>query len=163
MTTTAPLDEKTIVGKALYLELVPTVGDLNRVTQILLTPEAYDHKGNFVRMALHSRTVSESSPRKQWRINFSNVSNKELVDNAVSMAMPILKTTAQELAVSMTSRFESSLVKQITYQFVVRKRPVVVEVSALDLSEIGSYATPQALMRRLQKARVACGLPEKLV
>lgn len=151
--------ENTIVGKALYLELVPTQGDLERVTQILITPEATDHLGQFVRMAYHSRTISPTSPRKQWRINFSPKDNEELLKSG----LPILRTTAQENALAMIAKFESSLINQVANKFVIRKQPIVVEVSALDLSEIRTYATPQALMRRLQKARVACGLPEKLV
>jgi hypothetical protein len=157
--TTAEVTENTIVGMALYIELVPTTGDTARVTQLLLTPEGYDHTGSYVRMAYHSRTISPSSPRKQWRINFSEVDNKDLIGSG----MPVPQSTAQELAITMLIRFESSLMNQIKNKFVVRKRPIVVELSASDLHEISKYDTPQALMRRLQKARVACGLPEKLV
>jgi hypothetical protein len=164
MTTTATeVTENTVVGKALYLELVPTDTADTRVTQILITPEAFDHTGNFVGMALHSRTVSPSSPRKQWRINFSDVSNKELVVSNNERGLSINSLLAQELAVKMVARFEASLAKQVSYNFTVRNRPIVVEVSAIDLNEVSKYTTPQALMRRLQKARVACAFPEKLV
>jgi hypothetical protein len=163
MTTTA-ITENSVIGKALYLELVPTDTSADsRITQILITPEAYDHTGNFVGMALHSRTISPSSPRKQWRINFSDVNNKEVFDSRVLTGVGMSSPLAQELAVKMVARFEASLAKQVSYKFVVRNRPIVVEVSALDLNEISKYSTPQALMRRLQKARVACGFPEKLV
>jgi hypothetical protein len=114
-------------------------------------------------MALHSRTVSPTSPRKQWRINFTDVNNKELIVTNNERGLSINPLVAQELAVKMITRFESSLAKQVSYKFTVRNKPIVVEVSALDLSEIGQHSTPQALMRRLQKARVACGFPEKLV
>lgn len=157
--TTTEITENTIVGKALYLELVPTEGDNDRITQILITPEGFDHKENFVRMAFHSRTLSSTSPRKQWRITFTDVNNKELLLGG----NPVPKPLAQELAVKMVTKFERSLIDQISHKFVIRNRPIVVEVSALDLNEVGKYSTPQALMRRLQKARVACGLPEKLV
>jgi hypothetical protein len=165
MTTTATeVTENTVIGKALYLELVPTDTTADsRITQVLITPEAFDHKGNFVRMALHSRTVSPTSPRKQWRINFTDVNNKELIVTNNERGLSINPLVAQELAVKMITRFESSLAKQVSYKFAVRNKPIVVEVSALDLSEIGQHSTPQALMRRLQKARVACGFPEKLV
>lgn len=159
MTTATEVNENTIIGQALYLELTPTQGDLGRVTQILISPEGIDHNDKYVRMAFHSRTISTSSPRKQWRINFTDVSNEELLRSGV----PANREFSQEQAVKMISRFEASLIKQISYKFVVRNKPIVVEVSALDLSEISKYSTPQALMRRLQKARVACGLPEKLV
>lgn len=163
MTTTA-ITENSVIGKALYLELVPTDTSADsRITQILITPEAYDHTGNFVGMALHSRTISPSSPRKQWRINFSDVNNKEVFDSRVLTGVGMSSPLAQELAVKMVARFEASLAKQVSYKFAVRNRPIVVEVSALDLNEISKYTTPQALMRRLQKARVACGFPEKLV
>jgi hypothetical protein len=163
MTTTA-ITENSVIGKALYLELVPTDTSADsRITQILITPEAYDHTGNFVGMALHSRTISPSSPRKQWRINFSDVNNKEVFDSRVLTGVGMSSPLAQELAVKMVARFEASLAKQVSYKFVVRNRPIVVEVSAIDLNEISKYTTPQALMRRLQKARVACAFPEKLV
>lgn len=42
-------------------------------------------------------------------------------------------------------------------------KPVVVEITDEDASLARSHTTPQAVIRRIQKARVAVGFPEKLV
>lgn len=149
-----------IVGKALYLELVPKEAKdagQNLATQILLTPEGFTDAGEYVQMALHSRTVSDWSPRKQWRVNFTRVSNKEL------FGAPIAQTTAQEKAVEMATFVESIIKRQLGYEMVLRKTPIVVEVSTIDLAEIKDWKTPPALLRRIQKARVALNFPEKVL
>lgn len=152
-------DDK-IVGKALYIELVPKeekpTGQ-NLVTQILVTPEGFDEAGNYVPVALHSRTVSDWSPRKQWRVSFSRVANKEL------FGLPIPQEVAKEKAQEITSNFEGVFKRQLGYEMVIRKTPIVVEVSTLDLTEIKDWKTPSALLRRIQKARVALTFPEKVL
>lgn len=152
-------DDK-IVGKALYLELVPKEEKpegQNVVTQILITPEGFDEVGNYVAVALHSRTVSDWSPRKQWRVSFSRVNNKEL------FGTPIPQALAKEKALEMVSNFEGALKRQMAYEMVIRKAPIVVEVSTIDLAEIKDWKTPSALLRRIQKARVALTFPEKVL
>lgn len=152
-------DDK-IVGKALYLELVPKEEKpegQNVVTQILITPEGFDDKGNYVAVALHSRTVSDWSPRKQWRVAFSRVNNKAL------FGTPIPQELAKEKALEMVSNFEGALKRQMAYEMVIRKAPIVVEVSTIDLSEVKDWKTPSALLRRIQKARVALTFPEKVL
>jgi hypothetical protein len=152
-------DDK-IVGKALYLELVPKEEKpegQNVVTQILITPEGFDEAGNYVAVALHSRTVSDWSPRKQWRVAFSRVNNKAL------FGTPIPQELAKEKALEMVSNFEGALKRQMAYEMVIRKAPIVVEVSTIDLAEIKDWKTPSALLRRIQKARVALTFPEKVL
>lgn len=149
-----------IVGKALYLELVPKEEKpegQNLTTQVLITPEGFDEAGNYVPLAVHSRTVSDWSPRKQWRVNFSRVLNKELFGS------PIPQTVAQEKAVEMVSNFEGVIKRQMGYEMVLRKTPIVVEVSTIDLVEVKDWKTPPALLRRIQKARVALNFPEKVL
>jgi hypothetical protein len=146
-----------IVGKALYLELEPKDTTRKQVTQIIVTPEGFDENSNYIPLAVHSRTVSEWSPRKQWHINASRTSNKELFGS------PIAQTTAQEKAVEMVTMVEALLKRQVSYEMVLRKTPVVVEVSTIDLAEIKDYKTPPALLRRIQKARVALNFPEKVL
>jgi hypothetical protein len=149
-----------IVGKAIYIELVPKTAKeagQNLVTQILVTPEGFDEKSNYVPMAVHSRTVSEWSPRKQWRISLSRVNNKEL------FGTPIAQTTAQEKAVEMVAQIESVIKRQIAYEMELRKTPIVAEVSTIDLAEVKDWKTPSALLRRIQKARVALNFPEKVL
>jgi hypothetical protein len=108
-----------------------------------------------------SRTISETSPRKQWRVNFSMVDNTSLLTST----SPIADDVAQETAKGMTTRFEKSLERFLagTSDIVLRKTPIAVEITSLDLSEVREYKAPIALLRRIQKARVSLGFPEKLV
>jgi hypothetical protein len=156
-----------IVGKALYLELIPTipadgtteVTEVQQVTQLLFVPEGFDEKGEYVPMTSHTRTVSVWSPRKQWRVSKNGVSNASLLSGGV----PISQTKAQEVALEMSGKYEGIIKRQLSYGFVLRKMPIVVEVSTIDLGEAKDFKTPSALLRRIQKARVALTFPEKLV
>lgn len=151
----------TIVGLGLYLELTPNK-DANKTTQILFTPEGYDEAGNYVQFGMLSRTVSDTSPRKQWRVNFAQIDNNSLLRGTT----PVVADVAQETAKGMTTRFEKSLERflaGIEGGVVIRQTPIAVEITSLDLAEVREYKAPVALLRRIQKARVSLGFPEKLV
>lgn len=150
----------TIVGLGLYLELVPTSADDKRATQILFTPEGYDINGNYVQFAMLSRTISDWSPRKQWRVNFSGIDNKEILSGS---ALPT--TTTEVRLTEMVARFEKSLERFLTSQekgIVLRSKPIALEITSIDLAEVRELKAPIAGLRRLQKARVSLGFPEKL-
>lgn len=153
-------------GLGLYLELVPTKGSMvgKKTTQILFTPEGIDEKGNYVKFAMFSRTVSDWSPRKQWRATFSLQNNNE----AVLTGLPIPEESLEVLTESMVSRFRKSLenylASNVDEEMVLRGgKPIVLEITSLDLDEVSNYKAPAPALRRLQKVRLALGLPEKLV
>lgn len=148
-----------IVGLGLYLELVPNSADDKRATQILFTPEGYDINGNYVQFAMLSRTISDWSPRKQWRVNFSGIDNKELLSTTIDLS------TIDTRLGDMTARFEKSLERFLTSQdkgITLRSKPIVLEITSIDLAEVRELKAPIAGLRRLQKARVSLGFPEKL-
>lgn len=149
-----------IVGLGLYLELTLSEKS-DRTTQILFTPEGYDENGHYVQFAMLSRTISETSPRKQWRVNFSGIDNTPLLTSTT----PVADDVAKETAKGMTTRFEKSLERFLsgTSNIVLRQTPIAVEITSLDLAEVREYKAPVALLRRIQKARVSLGFPEKLV
>lgn len=155
----------TIVGKGLYLEFVPATDPTStRVMQILFTPEGMDENGNYVQFSMHSRTISDTSPRKQWRITKSGTDNSPLL----SGTDPIGQTKAQELAVQMVERFEKSLQKAVIADpanptWKLRGKPIAVEITSFDLAEVSDWKTPMPALRRIQKCRVALDFPEKLV
>ena len=149
----------TIVGLGLYLELVPDSTDDKRATQILFTPEGYDINGNYVQFAMLSRTISDWSPRKQWRVNFSGIDNKELLSTTIDLS------TIDTRLGDMTARFEKSLERFLAGQekgIVLRSTPIALEITSIDLSEVRELKAPIPALRRLQKARVSLGFPEKL-
>lgn len=147
-----------IAGKAIYLELVPKDEEKKMVTQILITPEGFDDKNNYVPVALHSRTVADYSPRKQWRVSMSKNNNAQLFNGT-----PISTDVALEKATANISYWEGVIKRQMMYDFSLRKTPIVVEVSTIDLAEVKEWKTPPALLRRIQKARVALNFPEKVL
>jgi hypothetical protein len=154
----------TIVGKGLYLEFVPTdTTTSTKVMQVLFTPEGIDEAGNYVQFSMHSRTISETSPRKQWRITKCGTENKELLSLG-----SVGQVKAQELAVQMVERFEKSLERAVMPDktnptWKLRSKPIAVEITSFDLSEITDWKTPLPALRRIQKCRVALDFPEKLV
>ncbi len=155
----------TIVGKGLYLEFVPTTPKSgNPVLQLLFTPEGFDEKGAYTPFCLHSRTISENSPRKQWRVTKCGTDNKELL----ASGEPVGQVKAQELAVQMLERFEMSVQKAIfpkgtDAEWSLRSKPIAVEITSFDLLEVTEYNAPAPALRRIQKCRVALDFPEKLV
>lgn len=155
----------TIVGKGLYLELVPaTPKSGNPVLQLLMTPEGYNEQGEYVQFSLHSRTISENSPRKQWRVTKCGTDNKELLTSG----SPAGQVKAQELAIQMVERFDQSIRKAVfpkgeEAEWVLRSKPIAVEITSFDLSEVSEWKTPAPALRRIQKCRVALDFPEKLV
>ena len=146
-----------IVGKGLYLEF--TYPESTAITQILFTPEGKNSQGKYVQFAMLSRTVSENSPRKQWRVNFCGTSNEATLGDLTTLTNP---ETAVE---GMTSRFNKALERMVTANpaMTLRKKPIVIEITSLDLDEVADFKPPTPALRRLQKARVSLDFPEKLV
>lgn len=155
----------TIVGKGLYLEFVPaTPKSGNPVLQLLMTPEGYDENGKYASFCLHSRTISENSPRKQWRVTKCGTENHALLTSGV----PVGQTKAQELALQMVERFDQSVRKAVfpkgtEAEWLLRSKPIAVEITSFDLVEVNEWKTPAPALRRIQKCRVALDFPEKLV
>jgi hypothetical protein len=155
----------TIVGKGLYLEFVPATDPTStKVMQVLFTPEGFDEKGVYTQFSMHSRTISETSPRKQWRITKCGTENQTLL----SGTDPIGQVKAQELAVQMVERFDKSLQKAVMPDpknptWKLRGKPIAVEITSFDLLEVSEWKTPLPALRRIQKCRVALDFPEKLV
>jgi hypothetical protein len=154
----------TIVGKGLYLEFIPAdlTSGVTRVMQVLFTPEGIGESKDYVPFAMHSRTVSESSPRKQWRVTRSPQQNRDIVLGSAGLGSP---AEANTFAVEMISRFEKSLSNAVNggSKWVLRSKPIAVEITSIDLDEVLAYKTPAPALRRIQKCRVALDFPEKLV
>lgn len=148
----AEVGKPAIVGLGLYLELVPA-GDnpYNKTTQILFTPSGFTEQGVETRFAMLSREVSQYSPRKQWRTAFAVIAPEQLA------------LAPTEKALALVSRFENTLKREIYYGYTLRNKPIVFEVTNTDLSDVRDYKAPAAALRRIQKARVSLGFPEKLV
>lgn len=137
-----------VIGTGIYLELPNETGQ--QITQIMITPEGTTEKGQAVSMAVISRTISDWSPRKQWRTNFVRPS-KEL-------------TEPSDRAFEMTQQIERTLQRQIMYGLKELRgsRPIVFELTDADFTEISEWKAPASALRRIQKTRLALGFPEKI-
>lgn len=139
-----------VQGMGIYLEF-PNAND-TQTTQILITPQGKDEKGNLVDMAIITRSVSEWSPRKQWRTNFIRP------DKATEELAPADK------ALGMTGQVEKILQRQMMYGLETLRgsRPIVFEMTDVDFTDVRAWKAPASALRRIQKTRVAIGFPEKL-
>jgi len=134
-----------VVGKGIYLEL-HTADELN-TTQVLLTPEGIDEKGKAVSMAIIYRTISEWSPRRQWRVNFVRTkSDKSATENTSEMLEEVVKFLQRQMMYSSDLTLRNNT-------------PIVFEVSNIDLADVQDWKAPAPALRRLAKARVAVGFP----
>jgi hypothetical protein len=146
-----------IIGKGLYLEF--TYPESTAITQVLFTPEGRNANGRYVQFAMLSRTISETSPRKQWRVNFCGTNNEALMGDPEPIA------NADELVSGMTTRFAKAVERMVSANpaMKLRSKPISLEITSIDLNEVIDYKPPTPALRRLQKARVALDFPEKLV
>lgn len=164
----------------------------NAVRQIILFPEHIDEVGNVKPAAIWERIVSAHSPRSQWNttivsrlvkpatqeelegegyhISFNNytsdefkaLTDKEKFDAGVFTLTQMLKGNI--LDTYSKENAEGQREWGVSQNWVIRdSKPIVVEITDEDASHARSYKTPQAVIRRIQKARVAVGFPEKLV
>jgi hypothetical protein len=106
-----------------------------------------------------SRTISETSPRKQWRVNFCGTSNEAVLNDLSLVGNP------EELVEGMTTRFAKAVERMVSANptMKLRSKPISLEITSLDLNEVAEWKAPAPALRRLQKARVALDFPEKLV
>lgn len=149
-TAVATLSEPKVVGKGIYLELQHKTH--NYTAQVLITPAGIDEKGNAVATSVIYRTISEWSPRSQWRTNFMDLSADEK------------KLPVSEQQKLITEKIEKFLKRQMAYEYTsVRKTtPIVFELSNLDLTDIKDWKAPASALRRIQKARISLGFPDKV-
>lgn len=139
-----------VMGMGIYLEF-PNANE-TQTTQILITPQGKDEKGQPVDMAIITRTVSEWSPRKQWRHNFCRP------EKATEELAPADK------ALGMATQVEKVLQRQMMYGLENLRggRPIVFEMTDVDFTDVHNWKAPASALRRIQKTRLAIGFPEKL-
>lgn len=139
-----------VAGMGIYLEF-PSDSD-KQTTQILITPQGKNEKGEVVDMAIITRTVSENSPRKQWRINW------------VRPSAPAETMSADDKALSMAEQVERTIKRQMMYGLTNLRgaRPIVFEMTDVDFTEVRAWKAPASALRRIQKARVSLGFPVEL-
>ncbi len=155
-------DQKTIEvrGKALYLEFRNQAATF----QLLVHPDGVSSQNDYVPFGVFYRSLNASYPKRPWTT--AKVSRTTVGPRMIE-AGKMLTLTDANLVISTSKKFQEhvdSIFDQLTRQgFSVYKQPVIVEISNVDLDEIGSDSTPYALFRRVMSARKALGFPEDLL
>jgi hypothetical protein len=146
------LSEPKVVGKGIYLELQHSNTSHDYTAQVLITPAGVDEKGNLVETAVIFRNISSWSPRSQWRTNLMGLSADE---------KKLPKDEQQKL---ITEKIEKFLKRQMSYDYTILRKntPIVFELSNIDLTDIKEWKVPASALRRIQKARLSLGFPDKV-
>lgn len=148
---------KPVQGIAVYAEFARS----NATTQVIITPDGFDSNGNEVSMNIIRRTVTDSSPRKQWR--FSTLPTVVSVPEMVA-TRGVLLEEAKELYCDERMRYASTLFDQIMRgDWTLVGEPLLIEVSKIDLDNVREGKTPTKLLYRITQSRIAKGYPTDLV
>lgn len=139
------------VGKALYLELRKGY----RTAQIIVIPGfAESSTSPSVPMQVLTRQISATHPRKSWKFYSSNVPTNiyqtEEVQLGISQAVPFIQDIEHYFRGFADANWD------------LYKAPVAIELTYDDIREVSTHNTPQAFMRRLNRARVGAGYDESL-
>jgi hypothetical protein len=138
---------KSVQGIAVYAEFARS----NATTQVIVTPDGYGEDGQIIRSNIVRRTITSTSPRKQWR--FSMIPERKSVPS-------------EDKAVYANSRMEyaTSLFDQLLsggWQIV--GKPILLETSKSDLVAIRNSKTPTKMIYRINQCRDVLGYPADLV
>jgi len=125
---------------------------------------------------LPSHLADDSDEEIQKQITtYRNVDRADEADKLAKSLAWERSLSKEELAKAQASTLELKFLRSITmrdsdhnisFDSKLRSpltKPIVVEVTDEDMEKAVSHSTPQALIRRIQKVRVAKGLPEKVI
>lgn len=137
---------------ALYLEMVKDV----RGSQVLLIPPVYNPlKQTTSRASIYTRKISEAHPRRSW----NKVVVRKAFDADPTLAAPSTISLAETVAPAV-DEFGNFFVGLVSGRWKMTKPPVTVEMSFDDIQDLEADKTPNALIRRVLKARAEAGYPE---
>lgn len=157
MTTTSN-DATTVVGNAIYLEGERTAGD-KYVTQLLFTPEAKMPDGSIVQMTMYRRRISAHRPRSVWKsYGCGNNTTRLLEKHSILVA-----SVRQDAVIHDMWAFALSTLTSFKSSYKLVGKPIVVEVSIADLSDIRLGKTPYKVLGRVWKSRKALGFPADVI
>jgi hypothetical protein len=146
--------EKSVQGVAIYAEFARN----GATTQIIVTPDGHNSDGNVVPATIVRRTVTEHTPKKQWR--FSRLANSDAdLEALVSSGSEHKEKYADERL-----RYASNLFHQVLVgDWTIVKKPILLEVSKIDLDSIALSKTPTKMIYRINQSRSALDFPADLV
>lgn len=147
-----------VQGYGLYLEYEkPYTGTAFSVQQVLVSPDGILPDGSVVPMRIYRRRMNPGDGKKQW--NHTKAYDGLRVD---ALSGDVEQLTAEDWLKRATLRLDyaQNLFDSIATQgWTLRNRPIVFEVSQIDLQDIHDNKTPYKLMYRMQQSRLKAGFP----
>lgn len=141
---------------ALYMELHKDT----RGSQVLVIPPLYDSiSGTTQRAQIMTRKISEMHPRRSW--SKVTVRRDFNADPSMHEAYPT-SAGVTELVTRVADEVGVFFTGLAAGRWTVVKEPVMVEMSFDDIRDIQSDKTPNALIRRIMKARAEAGYPSTI-
>ena len=155
MTTTNDIQ---VTGHALYLEFVRANESAGYVTQIIVTPEGANSKGDTIPMTALRRRLSTVAPRKQW--NHLRVARATSVVAGTVVGAADRNWALTNVLLNSFSTIFDGLKKN---GYALAGAPILVEVVPTDLDDIQLGKTPYKLLGRIWKERKALGFPAEFI
>lgn len=153
--------EKTVVGKALYLELRKD----NYTYQMIITPPATNAEGGVIPACVMERRLSSWHPRKNW--NFSSVPTTGDFVLPRQASGEFQQETdlnrVKHISATHLHRLVSKTIDSLIHRdWKLLKQPITVEATYKDVELIKSGKTSNELVRRIERSRKAFNFPEAL-
>ena len=141
--------DKEVQGVAVYAEFARS----GATTQIIITPEGYTNGGVKVPASIIRRTVTDTTPKKQWK--FSRLANTDLRVHSDADKVPYSDDRM---------KYARTLFDQLlSGSWALVKQPVLIEASKKDYDDIQISKTPTKMIYRISQSRVALDFPADLI
>lgn len=147
---------KDVQGVALYAEFRKPGATM----QLIFTPDGYNEEGKQVNASLYRRVVTPNAPKKQWRS--SSLSNNGIAD-VIAESRQIDDAQVGEVAEKRLSFATQLFDGIISGGWVLTNKPLLIETSKKDLTDIRQGKTPNKLLYRVGLTKDAEGFPKELV
>lgn len=129
--------------------------------QFLVTPDAYANDGSLVPLAVHRRTVTPMTRKKQWKSTMITTDKiKQYLDS------PTMYVSSAELTSFTEERMRHTLVlfdQLLNSGWRVREKPMLVEFSRYDADDVKDSITPSKVLYRVLQCRLALGMPKEII
>lgn len=140
---------KPVQGVAVYAEFART----NATTQVIIVPEGYTNDLVRVPATIIRRTVTDSSPKKQWK--FTRLTNTDLRIHSDADKAPYADDRM---------KYAATLFDQLlTGSWALVQQPILIEASKKDYDDIRISKTPTKMIYRISQSRMALDFPADLV
>jgi len=139
--------DKDVQGVAVYAEFAKD----GATTQVVIAPDGYDNEGTLVPATIVRRTVTTTTPKKQWKFT-------SLVSVTHNAEMPRGEYVEGRM------KYATVLFDQLLRgDWKLIKSPILVEVSKKDYDSLRHYKTPTKMLYRISQSRSALDFPAELV